>query len=202
MSRGWPLPASLFWTLLGITALVLLLQTLPPDARHLLRYERMALLQGQWWRALTGHFLHLSWTHALLNLAGLWLCCGLAGAGQSSPGLSGPGLMVRLLGLGLGVSALLCVLSPSVAHFVGLSGILYGLLVGLMGPQGLNGDRTALAVTLAVMAWAAWQAVTGAPPREEALIGGAIITQAHLYGIAVAVAASACGWLLRQAARR
>ncbi|MFZ5526105.1 MAG: rhombosortase [Pseudomonadota bacterium] len=202
MSRGWPLPASLFWTLLGITALVLLLQALPPDVQHLLRYERAALLQGQWWRALTGHVLHLSWTHALLNLAGLWLCCGLAGAGQSSRGLSGPGLMASLAGLGLGVSALLCVLSPSVAHYVGLSGILYGLLVGLMGPQGLNGDRTALAITLAMMAWAAWQAVTGAPPREEALIGGAIITQAHLYGIVTAATLWACGQLLRRATRR
>lgn len=197
MRRGWPLPASLLGTLLGITALVLLLQTLPPDVRHLLRYERATLLQGQWWRALTGHFLHLGWAHAWLNLAGLWLCCGLA---QARP--SGPGLLARLLVLSLGVSALLCTLSPSVAHYVGLSGALYGLLVWLLAPQVLQGDRIALAITLAVIGWAGWQAATGAPPREEALIGGAIITQAHLYGIAVAVAASACGWLLRRVARQ
>lgn len=197
MRRGWPLPASLLGTLLGITVLVLLLQTLPPDVRHLLRYERTALLQGQWWRALTGHFLHLGWAHAWLNLAGLWLCCVLA-----ETRISGCGLVARLLVLSLGVSALLCTLSPSVAHYVGLSGALYGLLVWLLAPQVLRGDRIALAITLAVIGWAGWQVATGAPPREEALIGGAIITQAHLYGIAVAVAASACGWLLRQAARR
>lgn len=197
MRRGWPLLASLLGTLLGITVLVLLLQTLPPDVRHLLRYERTALLQGQWWRALTGHFLHLGWAHAWLNLAGLWLCCVLA-----ETRISGCGLVARLLVLSLGVSALLCTLSPSVAHYVGLSGALYGLLVWLLAPQVLRGDRIALAITLAVIGWAGWQVATGAPPREEALIGGAIITQAHLYGIAVAVAASACGWLLRQAARR
>lgn len=197
MRRGWPLPASLLGTLLGITALVLLLQTLPPDVRHLLRYERTALLQGQWWRALTGHFLHLGWAHAWLNLAGLWLCCVLA-----ETRISGCGLVARLLVLSLGVSALLCTLSPSVAHYVGLSGALYGLLVWLLAPQALQGDRVAQAITLAVIGWAGWQAAAGAPPDEEALIGGTIITQAHLYGIAVAVAASACGWLLRRVARQ
>ncbi|MFY9476209.1 MAG: rhombosortase [Aquabacterium sp.] len=121
----------------GLTALVLLLQTLPLDTRYLLRYERSTLLQGQWWRALTGHFLLLGWAHACLNLAGLWLCCVLAEARVSAPGL-----VARLLVLGLGVSALLCTLSPSVAHYVGLSGVLYGLLVWLMAPRCFEGTAS------------------------------------------------------------
>lgn len=181
---------------LGITFVVVALQCLPPGMRDLLRYEHAALARGELWRALTGHLLHLGWAHAGLNLFGLWLCCGLGG-----PSLSGRGLAWRLAVLGIGVSALLYSLSPQVPDYVGLSGILYGLAVWLLLPQALGGDRLAIVALLSILGWAGWQTFTGANPGEEALIGGYIVVQAHLYGIAVALVAWAIGEVRRRATR-
>jgi len=38
-----------------------------------LRYQRGAILDGQWWRLISGNLVHLGWSHLLLNLAGLIL---------------------------------------------------------------------------------------------------------------------------------
>jgi rhomboid family GlyGly-CTERM serine protease len=170
----------------GITVLVVLLQCLPPDWRAALRYEHAALAQGQLWRALTGHVLHLGWTHMALNLAGLWLCCALAGLG-----MSGRQLLSRLLVLALGVSVLLYGLSPQVSDYVGLSGVLYGLLLWALLPQAVKRDALSVTALMVLLAWTAWQVHAGANPLEEARIGGRIIVQAHLYGLGVAAA----GWL-------
>jgi membrane associated rhomboid family serine protease len=53
--------------LLGACAL-LLLPVLAGDAgRAALRYDRVGLADGQLWRLLTGHFVHLGLEHAALN---------------------------------------------------------------------------------------------------------------------------------------
>ncbi|HEV7714381.1 MAG TPA: hypothetical protein VGO53_02230, partial [Steroidobacteraceae bacterium] len=52
-------------TLLGI-AIVLLLPELNGDAaRAGLRYERMAIAAGEWWRLITAHFVHIDLEHTL-----------------------------------------------------------------------------------------------------------------------------------------
>ncbi len=40
-------------------------------ARELLRYERVAIAEGEYWRLLSAHFAHLGYPHQALNLAGL-----------------------------------------------------------------------------------------------------------------------------------
>lgn len=179
---------------IGLTALVVLLQSLPPHWRQGLRYEHAALSNGEVWRALTGHVLHLGWTHMALNLAGLWLCCLLAGRS-----MSGRQLLTRLLTLSLGVSALLYALSPQVSHYVGLSGVLYGLLLWALLPQIRRRDPLLALGVLMLVSWAAWQLHAGGDPREEAWIGGRIIVQAHLYGLGVAMAAWLAGLAITRA---
>src|SRR3954447_25325534 len=39
--------------------------------RGLLSYDRAAITAGQWWRLLTGNFVHLGWYHWFLNELGL-----------------------------------------------------------------------------------------------------------------------------------
>ena len=169
---------------LGITVLMMLLQSLPLDWRNTLRYEHAALASGEVWRALTGHVLHLGWAHMALNVAGLWLCCILAGRD-----MNGRQLLARLLILSLGVSALLYGLSPQVSDYVGLSGVLYGLLLWALLPQAVRRDRLSMLALALLVVWTAWQVHAGANPQEEVWIGGRIIVQAHLYGLCVAAAA-------------
>ena len=174
---------------IGLSALVILLQALPAAYREALRFDHGALAQGELWRAFTGHFLHLGWRHMALNLVGLWLCCALAG-----PRMSSLTLLARLFTLALGVSALLYGLSPQVSDYVGLSGVLYGLLLWTLLAQVHRRDALSVLALAALVAWAAWQAHAGANPHEEALLGGRIIVQAHLYGLAVGLA----GWVIER----
>ena len=57
-----------------LASLLLLLPTLAGEAgRALLRYELSALADGEWWRLLSAHLVHLDLRHALLNVVGLVL---------------------------------------------------------------------------------------------------------------------------------
>ncbi|HVR52929.1 MAG TPA: rhomboid family intramembrane serine protease, partial [Pseudorhodoferax sp.] len=97
--------------------------------------------------------------------------------------------------LGLGISILFLVLQPTLAYYVGLSGVLYGLFVLALWPGVRRADPIGIAALCAIAAWLGTQLLWGPAPREVALIGGDIIVQAHVYGIACAIvllAASAC----------
>src|SRR5688572_31528312 len=59
--------------LLAACALLLLPEWGGEAARVALRYERIALAAGEWWRLLSAHVVHLDLEHAVLNALGLVL---------------------------------------------------------------------------------------------------------------------------------
>src|ERR1700680_271127 len=61
------------WTLAGILALLLLLALGGARTVAALRYDRNALLDGQWWRLASAHLVHLGLRHTLLNALGVVL---------------------------------------------------------------------------------------------------------------------------------
>src|SRR4029079_14189121 len=64
--------------LVGLLLTVLVLLGFAGDAtRNLLRYERTAVLQGEYGRLLTGHLVHGSGQHLLLNAVGLGVIAAL-----------------------------------------------------------------------------------------------------------------------------
>ena len=77
-----------FLTVAMAVALMALLQMLPPAWHGVLRYERGAVLDGELWRLLTAHLIHLGLAHWALNAAGLVLCALLANR-VDAPGLPG-----------------------------------------------------------------------------------------------------------------
>lgn len=162
--------------------LLVALQAAGDAPRLLLRYERDPVLHGELWRLFSAHLVHLGWAHALLNACGLLLCAWIAPARFGAARLVGDGLW-----LGGCVSLLLLACSPQVAHYVGLSGVLYGLFVLGLAPSAFKGDRIALLGLTTVLGWMAWQLVAGPSAAEERQIGGPIIAVAHLYGVVGAV---------------
>lgn len=174
---------SALWVVAGLLVLTLVLQALPPAAHDALRYHRASVLEGELWRLFSGHLIHLGWTHWMLNAMGLTLCIALSDRPIE------PGWMLRrLVALGLGVSLMLLVLDPRVRHYVGLSGVLYGLLVLVLWPQVRRGVWVAIAALGLVLGWMAWQVVSGPLASKEAMIGGYIVAWAHVYGVASAAA--------------
>lgn len=180
------------WRALLLVTVLLLLQAGPPQSQAWLRLDAAALAQGQWWRLFSAHLVHLGWAHALLNAVGVLLCWALA------PRLFDAALPWRLAGLALGTSLCLWAFTPQVLPYVGLSGVLYGLFVLGLVPQ-LRGARdpiAALALGL-VIGWMLWQWAAGAPAAEEALLGGRVVSEAHLFGAGLALL-----WLLLKALAR
>ena len=101
-----------------------LLALTEPLSSEWFAYNRLDISHLQFWRLITGHFLHTNLIHILLNLAGLGLLWALHGHYYQNKQY----IIVMLL-LCLGTSAGIYVFSPELQWYVGLSGVLHGLFV-------------------------------------------------------------------------
>ncbi len=181
--------SSAWWWSGALVLLILLLQAGGPAVQQAFRLDAAALSQGEWWRLLTAHLVHLSWPHALLNAVGVVTCCVFA------PQIFDRQLLWRLGALALGISLCLWRFSPVGLPYVGLSGVLYGLFALGLVPRARQRDGYALAALIIVTLWMVWQGFRGPLPAEEAAIGGPIISAAHFYGygLALLMLLAACG---------
>lgn len=87
-----------------------------------LRFDRQAILQGQWWRLLTAHYLHLGWIHTALNGGGLLLLAWMQPRGPWYAWL----MFYCLSAIFISVMLLQ---STQVNLYVGASGVLHGLFI-------------------------------------------------------------------------
>jgi rhomboid family GlyGly-CTERM serine protease len=161
--------------LLFIAAALLLLGLPEHWTRAHLAYERGALLQGEWWRCLTAHVVHLDLQHAVLNVTGLALVWALYRRLWSGP----QWLFITLGGMAA-IDAGLWFLQPQVQWYVGASGALHACLAAGLLAQ-LRTER-AIAVIVAVLLTAklAWEARYG--PLPFAGEGHDVVLAAHRYG--------------------
>ncbi len=138
-----------------------------------LRFSRQHILDGEWWRLISGHFMHWDSPHLIVNLlaaAAIWHYAGPAV--RSATWLASA--VVSALASGLG----LLLLTPWI-HYGGLSGVLHGLLLtaALARCGGEWLARWVLAAALAKIAWEQWQG-----PLAASLISVPVAVDAHLYG--------------------
>jgi len=178
------------WMGLGIIAVVsLLLELLGDGGRLALAYNRDALEAGEFWRLLTGHFVHLSLTHALLNLAGLALVVWIVGHAFSwSQWLFVTFVSIVIIDVGFWF------LNPELAWYVGISGFLNGILAAglVIGVAGREPGSMVLAVV--VLAKLTWEQTVGPLPGSESTSGGDVVVIAHIYGAAGGLLAAAILW--------
>lgn len=172
-SVSWRLPVLLLLLVLS----TMLLQALPEAAQLQVRYDRAAISLGEWWRLVSGHLLHLGWVHLALNLVGLGLIVALFWHYWSVKNF----LIVFLLSL-IAVDIGLWWFSPEVGWYVGLSGILHGLLIAGALFSFQRERAFSIAVMAIVVGKLAWEQVTRTSAGTEKLIGGHVLFDAHLYG--------------------
>ncbi|MEN8170226.1 MAG: rhombosortase [Pseudomonadota bacterium] len=161
--------------LLVLVSLVLAL--MGDDLAELLRYQRNALLSGELWRLFTGHLVHLGWSHLWLNLAGLvlvWVLVGQAFSLRKWWWLIGFSL--------LGISCGLLWWLPGLAWYVGLSGLLHGMLLAGSLQLVLRGEREALLMLIIVLTKVVWELWQGPLPGSSEAAGGEVVVQAHALG--------------------
>ena len=148
-----------------------------------LEYRR-ALLAREPWRVVTGHLVHISWPHALVNAAALWVVARLY-----ADDLGARRQMQALVASALAVSAALAVLYPAIEWYRGLSGALHGLFFAgatkwLLSERPRTARRLWLPAALFVGGWVkvALEQPGGATTPHAQWLGAAVVPQAHFVG--------------------
>lgn len=163
----------------GVASLCLLLAAGGTPVREAARLERAGIEAGQVWRLVTGHFVHLGWSHTLLNVAALAAVTALfADVMSRRDWLLGALLAIAAIDAGL------YWLASGVEWYVGLSGALHGLV--LIGAVRLTAVQPGLAglVLAGLAVKLCWEAFAGPSPWSEAAADGPVVVAAHLYGAA------------------
>jgi rhomboid family GlyGly-CTERM serine protease len=163
----------------GIALLLVLLVLLAPEvngpaARQALSFDRSALADGQWWRVLSAHFVHLDLEHAVLNGLGVVLMWALF-ARDYRPGR----WLAIYLGSALAVSAGLWLWNPELEWYVGASGALHGVMTAGTLAHLRRGDLDGWILAGFIVVKLAYEQFGGALP----FAGSAdTVVDAHLYG--------------------
>jgi rhomboid family GlyGly-CTERM serine protease len=176
--------------LLAAVILLLGLDAGGEPARMALRYEREALAQGQLWRLLSGHLVHLSLVHALLNCAGLVLLWALFARAYS------PRRWAWILFTStLTIDAGLWFLRPAVDWYVGASGVLHGALAAGAVAFYRRGEGSGAALLLLLIVKLAYEQHSATSVFAHDL---PLVPDAHLLG---ALGGLLGAWLPRPAAK-
>jgi rhomboid family GlyGly-CTERM serine protease len=171
---------------LALAALMLALQVTNLDA---LRYDRAAVLHGELWRLVTGHFVHADAAHLAWNLAGLALVAWLFVREYERREW-----LVILVASTVAIDLGFLLLEPQLEWYVGFSGVLHGLMAGgLLAWLVRHRDGVTVIVALVFAAKLAWEHLVGPLPFTAQTLSLPVIHQAHTYGaIGGAIGAWAC----------
>lgn len=150
------------WRTITLSTLALALYLTAGPAPELLIYDRAAIAVGEWWRLITGHWVHSDASH------GFWDIAALAVLGVLFESRLGGGLF-RSLAMGtLMLDAWLWWAMPDLTRYCGLSGVLNTLLAaGLLHCWQETRDPLILWVALAAIG----------KIGLELMYGGALLTQ-------------------------
>jgi rhomboid family GlyGly-CTERM serine protease len=168
-----------WWLPLSLVTVCALLEFGRPATLAWLRFESQMIRDGQIWRLVSAHLVHLSWRHCLMNAIALLAICGLY-APVLTPTRLAWWTTASACSVGLG----LLWFDPELGWYVGLSGVLHGLLFA----GALHDVLSRRAVAAGVLVLAAvgvkliWEQIWGPLPGSEAASGGKVIVNAHLYG--------------------
>jgi rhomboid family GlyGly-CTERM serine protease len=143
---------------------------------------------------LTGHFVHLGLSHFALNAAGLLLVWYLVGNQLSTlQWLLVGGASIAAIDLGFSL------FEPNLSWYVGLSGLLHGILAAGIVASWRRDRLTALLLAVLVVAKLAYEQIAGPLPGSEASSGGSVVVVAHLYG---SIGGAICATLLLKLRRQ
>ncbi|MDQ3334554.1 MAG: rhombosortase [Myxococcota bacterium] len=146
------------------------------------------IFEGQWWRLVTGPFIHATWGHLVRDLA----LVAIAGIAYEGPLAA---RKLHVFGGGIIVPALAVLVARDAAWYCGLSGLSHALLAAALSYEVVRRRGAARAAVLLLCAIAAakpvYELVTGAPAFAMPLGEGVVqVPLAHVVGVFVGIA---CG---------
>ena len=163
----------------GMLLLMVLLQIIGPEA---FRYQNNWLEEGDFWRLLLAHWVHVNWVHFLLNAVGLILCLSI-----TAPVWTMKRWLLYHFFFAIGISALFTINNPNLDWYAGYSGILYGIF--LLAAVDLYSRDKLIAILLGVgiVIKIALEQSSDLNLTSSDIIGTPVIVDAHLYGVLIAI---------------
>ncbi len=142
-----------------------------------LAYYQTSVQQGEVWRLFTAHFLHTNLTHLAMNLAALWIAFLLHKQYYA------PKEYLSVFSItALGCLGMLSIFSPQIPHYVGLSGVLHGLLLYYGVKEALNKLMLGWLLAVGVIAKVSYEQYKGPSTELASAIQANVIIDGHLYG--------------------
>jgi rhomboid family GlyGly-CTERM serine protease len=157
-----------------------LLQVIGPEY---FRYQLDLIEQGQIWRLLSAHWVHVGWMHLLLNAIGLVICVSL-----TNPEWSPARWLLCCVIMAIGISLMLSVFNPELSDYAGLSGVLFGLYLQTALSLYSRDRLIAVLVIVAIVGKVLMEQFNFYDFNSGELIGARVIVDAHFYGLLMAIA--------------
>ncbi|MDM3871312.1 rhombosortase [Porticoccus sp. W117] len=173
-------------------ALFVAAQLIPVNYQQMLPLNRVAVGHGEWWRLLSGHFIHINWTHLIFNALVVILFQGLyRGFFTWRQWL----VLVPLLCIG--VSAGILWLTP-LKWYMGFSGVLTGLLVAAAILQWRQMPFINAVVLAAIGIKVFMEQLSGKEVIVSTISHVPTAVDAHLYGAVCGLVLGTLGVVLRR----
>ncbi|MEP0357121.1 rhombosortase [Paraglaciecola sp.] len=162
---------------LTVIALSILMALVEPFSSDWFAYKFDDIADGQWWRLLSGHFLHTNTYHLLLNILGAVLLWALHGHYYRTAGYLG-----IILFLCISTSIGIYLYAPQLKWYVGFSGVLHGLFVVGAYLDIKHHFKTGWVMLAGITAKVLNEQLYGASGEVAKLIDANVAIDAHLFG--------------------
>jgi len=141
-------------------------------------YHRGFIIEGQYWRVITGHLFHTNFAHLILNTLAIVLLWALHGRFYSIKTYS-----LLFIFSSLMISAAIFTFSPEMNQYVGLSGVLHAFFVWGALKDIQYSDKTGYLLLVGVVIKVAHEQFFGASDDIASLINASVAIEAHLWGV-------------------
>ncbi|MEO2279447.1 rhombosortase [Pseudoalteromonas pernae] len=158
-----------------------------------LRFDRSAIIEGQWYRIVTSNFVHSNYAHLLMNMAGvgaLWLL--------HHHFFNVAKYWLYLVTMSFACTGLIFIFSDNIDIYVGLSGTLHGLLAYGAIKDIQDKEKTGYLLLIGVLGKVGYEQFIGASADLEQLIESRVAIEAHLFGMLSGFAIAAIEFLLNK----
>ncbi|VAW51401.1 hypothetical protein MNBD_GAMMA06-663 [hydrothermal vent metagenome] len=157
------------------------------------RFNRQLVEQGHVWLLFTGHIVHLNWQHWALNMAGLAIVAFFF----STHATIKQWLVVIFVSASM-INIGLWLWMPEIRFYVGLSGVLHGLfLYGALREIRFY-PVSGYVLTVVLISKLLWEFFNGALPGSEDMVGGRVLTEAHLFGAIGGILVWSFEWIVKK----
>ncbi len=136
------------------------------------------IIDGQWWRIVTGNFTHTNLNHLMLNAASFAVLIFFFRQSVSWLSL----FILTLLSstfIGIGL------LASDMYQYVGFSGVLHGIFGFYAITETIQGRKYSSLLILGILIKIGWELWLGPSPSTELMIEAKVATEAHFAGAVI-----------------